>query len=425
MHGGNTTKRSSNIISVPRKVHRPKVVSTYEAEPQYPDVDEGYFMHESFGKTVFRPRNWDNTARSDVILFDDSLHGDIFKTLAIGTTASPASARLARQIVKNIWDVFAPEGICKTILGYEFKVDTGSSASVCCRPPSYGPNESKVITKQLIVLINNKWVREIKGGSYGAPIVLAPKPHQEEVEDIADFIWRMCVSYRALNKVTKLFLYPIGRCDDAVENLGDGAGRLYFITLDCAQGYHQIRVYYKDQDKLAFFGPDGKMYTFTVMPFGPVNAPPFYTAMIRRMQAEWTHLYQLFMNNAAATVMATTDLQSLVTPHLPRSSTPSKYCGGECLPDIIPNDMYVLKANSGNATPAPEEVYTASTTVRHSTKSGDHTIVTGSRTIIDDILSWSTSQSTLLLLFECICIVFQKYRVSLKIKKCHLFNDRF
>ena len=68
----------------------------------------------------------------------------------------------------------------------------------------------------------------------------------------------MCVSYRALNKITKLFLYPIGRCDEAVENLGDGTGRLYFITLDCSQGYHQIRVYSKDQDKLAFFGPDGK-----------------------------------------------------------------------------------------------------------------------------------------------------------------------
>ena len=151
MHGGNTSKFSSNIISVPRKVHRPKIVSTYEAEPKYSDVDEGYFMHESFGKTVFRPRNWDSAARSDVILIDDSLHGNIFKTLAIGTTAIPASARLAKQIVENIWDVFAPEGICKTILGYEFKVDTGSSASVCCRSPSYGPNESKVIAKQLIV----------------------------------------------------------------------------------------------------------------------------------------------------------------------------------------------------------------------------------------------------------------------------------
>ena len=96
----------------------------------------------------------------------------------------------------------------------------------------------------------------------------------------------MCVSYRALNKIINPFEYPIGRCDDAVENLGDGAGRLYFITVDCAQGYHQIKVWYMDQDKLAFFAPYGKKYTYTVMPFGPVNAPSFYTAMVRRFQAE-------------------------------------------------------------------------------------------------------------------------------------------
>ena len=160
MHGGNTSKFSINIISVPRKVYLPKVVSTYDAEPKYPNVDESYVMHESFGKTVFQPRNWDSAARSDsdVILFDYSLHGDIFKTLAIGigTTASPTSARLAKQIVKNIWDMFPPDCICKTILGCEFKVDMGISASVCCQPPSYGHNESTVIVKQIIVLLNNK-----------------------------------------------------------------------------------------------------------------------------------------------------------------------------------------------------------------------------------------------------------------------------
>ena len=108
------------------------------------------------------------------------------------------------------------------------------------------------------VLLHNKWIVECKSGAYGAPIVLAPKPHQEDIDDINDFIWRMCVSYRALNKITRPFEYPIGRCDDAVEDLGDGAGRIYFITIDCAQGYHQIRVRHTDQEKLAFFSPDSE-----------------------------------------------------------------------------------------------------------------------------------------------------------------------
>ena len=95
------------------------------------------------------------------------------------------------------------------------------------------------------------------------------------------------------------------------------------------------------------------------------------------------------------------------------------------MPGIIPNDKYVLSADSGATAPPPSKTYTASKTVRHRTKEGGHIIVTGSRTIIDDILSWSTAQSTLLLLFKFICIIFRKYCVSLKIKKFHLFNNRF
>ena len=79
------------------------------------------------------------------------------------------------------------------------------------------------------------------------------------------------------------------------------------------------------------------------MPFVLVNVPPFYTTMIRRMQVEWTHIYQLFMNNAAATVMTDKYFPPLVTPYLPHLSIPSKFCGGECLPNVIPNSEYVLK----------------------------------------------------------------------------------
>lgn len=112
------------------------------------------------------------------------------------------------------------------------------------------------------------------------------------------------MSYRAINKITRPFQYPIGRCDDAIEKLGDSAGVLYFITLDCAQGYYQIRVWHRDQEKLAFFAPPRKKYTYTVLPIGPVNAPPFDTAMVRQFQAEWTHLFQLCTSTKSAAIPA-------------------------------------------------------------------------------------------------------------------------
>ncbi len=101
----------------------------------------------------------------------------------------------------------------------------------------------------------------------------------------------MCVSYRKLNSIAKPFEFPIPRCDDAIAILDTGFQFIWIISLDARQGYHQVRVRFVDREKLAFFGPDGYKYTFKVMPFGPTNAPGFYSAMMRNMKEEWDTLF--------------------------------------------------------------------------------------------------------------------------------------
>ena len=100
-------------------------------------------------------------------------------------------------------------------------------------------------------------------GGWGSPIpiILAPKPHQEHIIDVDELIWRLCVSYRGLNRVTNPFEYPIGRCDDSIEDVGDGTQYAWFMSVDSAQGYHQIMVMKTDRDKLAFFALDDEQYT--------------------------------------------------------------------------------------------------------------------------------------------------------------------
>ena len=73
--------------------------------------------------------------------------------------------------------------------------------------------------------------------------MLAPKPHQEHISNIDNFIWRMCVSCRALKKVTKPFEYPIPCCDDAITLILVGSNKIYIITVDSKQEYNQIVVY--------------------------------------------------------------------------------------------------------------------------------------------------------------------------------------
>ena len=45
--------------------------------------------------------------------------------------------------------------------------------------------------------------------------------------------------------------------------------------------------------KLAFFAPNGQKYTFKVISFGPINAPSFYTAMMKEMKDKWNILFSI------------------------------------------------------------------------------------------------------------------------------------
>ena len=83
-------------------------------------------------------------------------------------------------------------------------------------------------------------------------MVLAAKPHQEDVE-WEDFRWRLCFSYRKLNQVTKPYAFPIPRCNDAVDNINTEA--IFFIAIDLDSGYWQVVAEKEAREKLAFSLP--------------------------------------------------------------------------------------------------------------------------------------------------------------------------
>ncbi|MGH7974284.1 MAG: reverse transcriptase family protein, partial [bacterium] len=235
------------------------------------DIDDDLFEFRKFGKSLKRSTAVDVPPRDDIHLWNEERdHEELHKNLRVGSGVDDTTRERLTTIIKSYWDCFYEEGARRPILGFEFCIDTGSAQPVSIRQPKYGPHESKIIMTHIESLLHNGWIKEC-AGPWSSGIVLAAKPHQEHITDINQFIWRMCVSYRKLNSVTKPFEFPIPRCAEAVEDLGDASGRIYFISVDARQGFHQIRVRECDQEKLAFFGPDGKKYTFVVMPFGPMN----------------------------------------------------------------------------------------------------------------------------------------------------------
>ena len=367
-----TGKGSIHVIEVPSKHWRPKQVNKYIPVEYAEDIDDGVFDYEHYGKTMYRPKKlWKDGIRDDIILYDRAEHEDeMLKGLKIGKTVTDTTKLALIGLITKYWDCFVEEGARRPIIGYEFAIETGLSKPVCCKKPNYGPYESEIIMKQIVSLIKNDWIEECEG-PWGSMIVLAAKPHQEGITDIAKFIWRMCVSYRKLNSVTKPFEYPIPRCDDAVTIVMVGSTVMWIITVDARQGYHQVAVRRIDREKLAFFAPDHKKYTFKVMPFGPTNAPPFYTAMMGDFQREWS---QLFIEKISA----------------------METIGGELI--VVHEDKRI--------------------------EIGSKILHNGSRVIIDDVLLWSSNLPAILLMFECICIVFRKYRVSFRLDKCDFLKER-
>ena len=361
------------MIEVPQKIWRPRVISKYTTPEFDDDNTDDILDYGQYGKCVYkRNTEWfNNLNRQDIIIYDDAKHAsELENDLKFDDSVDSDMRSKVTDIIKEYWDCFIKEGAKRPILGYEFGIDTGGAKPVCCRKPSYGPYESKIIMEQTAQLLENGWIERC-GGPWGSMIVLAQKPHQEEVIKIEDFIWRMCISYRRLNAITKPFQFPIPRCDDAISILGSGAGDIWIISLDARQGYHQVSVRKADREKLAFFAPDDRKYCFNVMPFGPTNAPPFYTAMMKDLKEEWD---SLFMIRALA----------------------MKKLEGKII-TITAADVIMV---------------------------GNSAITWGSKIIIDDILLWCEHTYLLLVYFQCVCAVFKKYRVSFRLDKCDFFKPR-
>jgi hypothetical protein len=97
-------------------------------------------------------------------------------------------------------------------------------------------------------------ISQIHGGKWLFKALLAPKPHQENVRHIDNFVWCFCANYIPLNQITRPVAYPIPWCNSAV-HLTFHDGR-WMRMWDAPQGYHQIGVEEESQDKLAFAGPN-------------------------------------------------------------------------------------------------------------------------------------------------------------------------
>ena len=202
------------------------------------DVDEKIYIFKSYGKSMKGAASWTQRPRSGVIPWKISLfQQELDDNFNISSMTGDSTRKAVLQIIKDNWDSFCEVGAVWPMLDFEFCINTGNAKAICCHQPKYGVHEEKIMSKQISDLEHNNWIRDCTR-PWGALILLAAKPHQESCTNIDQFVWRLCVSYRALNGVTRSFEFPIPRCSDSIEDLGDSYVKLYFISLNARSGYH-------------------------------------------------------------------------------------------------------------------------------------------------------------------------------------------
>ncbi|MCO5548490.1 hypothetical protein L7F22_001950 [Adiantum nelumboides] len=94
-----------------------------------------------------------------------------------------------------------------------------------------------------------------------------------------DGTYRMCVDYRALNRITIKNRFLVPRVEDLFDKL---QGSTYFSRIDLKSGYHQIRIVDEDIAKTTFRTTFG-FYEYLVMSFGLTNAPATFNRMMERI----------------------------------------------------------------------------------------------------------------------------------------------
>ncbi|WVZ75895.1 hypothetical protein U9M48_023914 [Paspalum notatum var. saurae] len=159
------------------------------------------------------------------------------------------------------------------------------TAPIAMRQYRMAPIEHEDVKKNIDELLAKGYIRP-SSSPWAFPVLLVEKKDTD--------VKRMCVDYRALNKVTIKNKYPFPRIDDLFDQL---QGACVFSKIDLRSGYHQLKICPSDIPKIAFTTKYA-LYEYTVMSFGLTNAPAYFMQLMNSVFMDYLDkLVVVFIDN--------------------------------------------------------------------------------------------------------------------------------
>ena len=170
-------------------------------------------------------------------------------------------------LLRTFKDQFAKD---KTTIGTtpltQMSINTGDSDPISQKPYPVAMKHYQWVKEEIDKLLEAGVIRN-SHSSWSAPIIVVPK---------GDGGKHLIIDYRALNKVTRKFVWPMPKVEDIFSQLN---GAKYFSTLDLRAGYHHIELTTDLITKTAFTSPFGK-YEYVKVPFGLAQVPAYFQELM-------------------------------------------------------------------------------------------------------------------------------------------------
>lgn len=195
--------------------------------------------------------------------------------------ASPPDVRSKEDVAKHYPELLSVSGYPSATSAIQVPFELADTTPVRRRPYRMSREKKEWLKGELQQMLNAGIIRP-STSTFASPLTIAPK---------SDGSFRLCTDYRAVNKQTDIFPFPMPHVDDIINDTG---GCAVFSCLDLCKGFWQVPLAEETKQYTAFVTPFD-LYEYNRLPFGWKNSSAWFqklmTSVLEPYIGKFVHVY--------------------------------------------------------------------------------------------------------------------------------------